>query len=126
MIPLAFAGAAALALLGAWSFQITHGLSAAGAWDRLPEGVILFGLALGLSSGAVGAARPPLNQPWPLRGKSALLLRFAGPFLHPACILSLVAGLVAAAPWVAQRSIFAIALVLLPLLAFRAGLALSG
>lgn len=125
LIPLALAGASALALLGAWSFQIAHGLPAAGSWNRMPEGMTLLGLAMGLGSGVMGAARPPLAQPWPLRRSSAALLRFAGPFLHPACILCLMAGLVAAAPWVARRALFATALALLPLLAFRAGLAFS-
>ena len=125
LIPLSLAGLSTLAVVGIWSYQIAAGLPAAGSWRFLPEVMALLGLALGMGAGFHESPSLPMNQPWPLTRGNAMAIQMASPFLHPSCQLALLVGAVAAAPWAMRHAaLFAITLVLLPILVYRAGLGL--
>ena len=119
MVPVALAGGAALALLGMWSFQVRAGLPAAGPGRLLAEVVATLGMTLGVSPGFSGSSWLVLDHSWPLTRARAWVIRLTGSILHPACLMALLVGSVAAVPWLARPSGgFAILLALLPILAF--------
>ena len=125
VIPIFLTGIASFFILGKWSYEVAHHVSAVDPWCRFPEVLMVLGLFLGLLAGFRGSPFFPMEQPWPLTNSQMRGLRLAGSFLHPASILGLILGWVAGFPWLLDgRFVVGVGLILLPVVGFRAGLGL--
>lgn len=125
LAPLMASLAAGLVVLGLWSFQVRAQLPAAGPWIHLPVFVVAIGASLGFAGGRDPLPRLPRSQPWPIGREARFRLEALGPFLHPGCLLALWVGLATGAPWMMGSIGRALALVALPVCAFRVALLMS-
>lgn len=125
LVPLVAGLCAGLGMLELWSFQVRMQLPAAGPWIHVPVFVGVLGALLGFAAGRDPLPRLAPSQPWPIGRAGGFWLEALGPFLHPGCLLALLVGLAAGAPWMIAFLARALGLVALSICAFRVSLALS-